>query len=247
MNIDGRLPIAKLAAETPGARAVFESFGLDYACAGNRSLDDAAHAEGIAPSVVLDALRHWKGSEKPPQWNEWSLSALTRHLAEQHHRLVRDELSHLAVRMAEICTTPDGLPSYLLALREAFRKLSDLLLPHFHEEEEVSFRVIEALERTWQSGGAHATTIAALEPALRVLVEEHGAISAQLRIIRELRLRLDESESLTLQCSSVLDDLAALEAHLHEFMFVENCVLFPRASALAEHISKDAEHGAVTP
>ena len=35
------------AAQLPGAIAVFETLGLDYACAGPRSLEDAAYAEGI--------------------------------------------------------------------------------------------------------------------------------------------------------------------------------------------------------
>ena len=69
MKIDGNLPIAKLAADLPGAMAIFEALGLDYACAGDRSLDDAAHAEGIAPEVVLANLRRLKSAEHTASWN----------------------------------------------------------------------------------------------------------------------------------------------------------------------------------
>lgn len=240
MMIDGRLPIAKYAAELPGAMAVFESLGLDYTCAGDRSLDDAAHAEGIAPDVVIAALRRLKGGESKPSWNDRSLSELTRHLVQQHHRFVREELARIAVRLADACTAPAGVPSYLVSLRAAFTRLAAVVLPHLHHEEEEAFRIIEAMEKAWQSSEPHSATATTLEPALRILANEHGAIANQLRTMRELRVRLADSDSLSLQCSSILDDLATLEAHLHEYMFLENCILFPRASTLAEQVGDEA-------
>jgi len=33
-----------------------------------------------------------------------------------------------------------------------------------------------------------------------------------------------------------LDAIGELEAHLHEYMFLENCILFPRAIALEEQL-----------
>ena len=61
----------------------------------------------------------------------------------------------------------------------------------------------------------------------------HNLIQAS-PAIRELRLRLSDSDSLSPRCTALLDDLATLEAHLHEYIFLENAILFPRAAALAE-------------
>ena len=264
VTIDGRNPIAKLAAELPGAMALFESLGLDYACAGDRSLEDAAHAEGIVPDDVIAALRRLKHGENKPSWNDRPLCELTRYLVQQHHRFVRDELAHIALRLADVCSAPEGVPSYLVSLRIAFMKLAAIILPHLHQEEEEAFRTIEALEKAWQTSAPHSLgrastpgefraasssvssefrgTVAAasLGSTLRTLATEHGAIAAQLRIMRELRVRLADSDSLSPQCNSVLEDLVTLEAHLHEYIFLENCILFPRAAALAEQASADA-------
>ena len=240
MMIDGRLPIAKFAAEMPGAMAVLESFGLDYACAGDRSLDDAAHAEGIAPDVVIAALRRLKEGESGPSWNDRPLSELTRYLIGQHHRFTRDELARIAVRLADLCTAPGAVPSYLVSLRAAFTRLSGIVLPHLHHEEDEAFRLIEATEKAWQSSEPHSAATVSLEAVLRTLADEHGAMVDQLRTMRELRVRLADSDSLSPQCSSILDDLATLEAHLHEYMFLENCILFPRAAALAEQVGGEA-------
>lgn len=52
--------------------------------------------------------------------------------------------------------------------------------------------------------------------------------------MRELRVRLADSNDVSPRCGQTLDDLATLEAHLHEYIFLENGILFPRASAFAE-------------
>ena len=234
MKIDGNLPIAKFAADLPGAMAIFESLGLDYACAGDRSLDDAAHAEGIAPEVVIATLRRLKAVEQAESWNDRPLADLTHHLVEQHHRFVRGELARIAIRLADLCSSPGGGQPDLMSLRAAFARLSKMILPHLHHEEEKVFRAVEALEKTWQSNEPLADTHAGLIATLRQLADEHGAIDAQLRAMRELRFRLADSNELPPRCSLILEDLATLEAHLHEYIFLENCILFPRAAALLE-------------
>lgn len=232
MKIDGSLPIATFAADLPGAIGVFESLGLDYACAGDRSLDDAAHAEGVAPEVVMAGLRKLSAVERASSWSDRSLTDLVRHLTTQHHQFLRDELARIALRLADLCTSPAAPPSDLISLRAAFARLSEILLPHMHREEENVFPAVVALESAWQSNEPPVAAHADLCGELHHLAGEHGAISAQLRTMRELRLRLEHSNELPPRCNSILEPIAALEAHLHEYIFLENCVLFPRASAL---------------
>jgi regulator of cell morphogenesis and NO signaling len=240
MKIDSRIPIAKIAVEVPGAVAVFESLGIDYACAGNLSLDDAAHAEGIAPAVVISCLQHLKAVDHTESWSDRPLADLVRHLVAQHHRFVREELAAIALRLADLCTAPASANPDLLSLRAAFTRLSDIVLPHIHHEEENVFPAVEALEKKWESGEPLGAVEDGLTANLRQLANEHGAIAGELRKMRELRIHLAESNELPAPCSSILDDIATLESHFHEYMFLENCVLFPRAEALETQASTPA-------
>ena len=58
----------------------FESLGIDYVCAGDRSLDDAAHAEGIAPEVVIASQRRLKAVEQAESWSDSPARASRRSL-----------------------------------------------------------------------------------------------------------------------------------------------------------------------
>jgi iron-sulfur cluster repair protein YtfE (RIC family) len=68
-----------------------------------------------------------------------------------------------------------------------------------------------------------------LREAIARAVTEHGALAVRLRTIRELRLAMEASLETPPECDEVLDAVARLEAHVHECMFLENCILFPRA------------------
>jgi regulator of cell morphogenesis and NO signaling len=234
MKIDGNFPISKYAADLPGAMAIFESMGIDYACAGDRSLNDAAHAEGIAPESVISSLQRLAPESPRESWNDRPLADLIRHLVDRHHRFVREELAGIAIRLADLCSSPGGVRPEFMAMRGTFGRLSELILPHMHYEEENIFRAVEALEKSWQSSGPMRSSYADLVAMLQEVTDDHGVIDAQLRTMRELRFRLTDSNDLPPLCGFILEDLATLEAHLHEYMFLENCILFPRAAALLD-------------
>jgi regulator of cell morphogenesis and NO signaling len=233
MKIDVTRPIGRFAAEIPGAMGIFESFGIDYASLCDRSLEDAAHAGGVAPDIVVAGLRRLHAVQEGESWSDRPLMELTRHLAQQHHHFVRHELGRLALLLSDACSADERVPPDLVSLRAAFTRLSETLLPHFRREEANVFRTVEALEKAWQSGGP-VPVPDDLAGSLRQLWNEHGAISAQLHTLRELRERLETGNELAPRCRTILTDLAALEAHVHEYMFLENWILFPRAAALAE-------------
>ena len=232
MKITGNVPVATLAAELPGAIGVFESLGIDYACAGDRTLGDAAHVEGIDPETIISALRALRSRHEAAPWSDRPLSDLTGYLVAAHHRFIREELVLVASRLAEL-SSPDALPE-IISLRAAFTRMSEILLPHLHREENSLFRVVEAMENAWQSNEPFEEE-GDVPGTIRQLTLDHGALTAQLRTMRELRLRLDDMSELPARARPVLDKIAKLEGHLHEFMFLENSVLFPRALAMEAH------------
>ncbi|HET8797395.1 MAG TPA: DUF542 domain-containing protein [Thermoanaerobaculia bacterium] len=240
MKIDGRMPITRIAAELPGAIAVFEALGLDYACAGDRSLEDAARAEGVDAEIVIASLRRLGHAEHAQSWQDRPLSEVVHYLVAQHHRFVRDELGALALRLSDLCSTYGAIDPDLVSLRAAFTRLADIVLPHLHREEQSIFLAVETLEERWQSSEPGSMFPHDVGGHVRELTVEHGMISAHLRTLREMRLRLNAANDLPPRTAAILEELAALEAHLHEYMFLENCVLFPRALALEEQITAAA-------
>ncbi len=217
----------------PAARTLFESLGIDYSCSGQRSLGDAAHAEGLDPEVVIAGLKRIT-PDHAEQWQDRPLRDLTQHLVEEYHHFVRDEMMSLALWLSDLCAPPAKPAADLQSLRAAFTRLSEKILPHLHEEE-IVFGHIEALENAWQSGEPpHGD--GDLREHIQHLMADHATIAAQLRSIRALRLRLMNGNEMPVRSKRAIDAVAGLEAHLHEYMFLENCILFPRAIALEQQM-----------
>jgi regulator of cell morphogenesis and NO signaling len=232
MEIHRKSAVAEVAASVKGAGAVFESFGIDYSCAGGRTIEEAARSEGADPDRVVGMLR-----DIPPSaavWPERSLTDLARHLVLQHHRLLREELTSVAIGLVAVCDPTAHPPSGLTRLRALFTRLTERILPHLHHEEQRMFRDIERLETLSKSRGGRRER--GLEQQIAEVVLTHGQISHELRMIRELRVELEGRSDLPDRVSTLLQRLAWLEAHLHEYMFLENCILLPRAIALEEEL-----------
>jgi regulator of cell morphogenesis and NO signaling len=235
MKIERSASIAKVAADVPGAMEVFEALGLDYACAGALSIADAAHIAAIDPDAVIARLRRLKSVQSAVSWNDRRLTEVMRHLTDEHHRLVAGEMRSTAICLADVCTAPAGAPLDVHSLRSAFARLSDILLPHIREEEENIFPLIEQLERAWDSGESHEDAHD-LRERISSIVADHGQIAQLLRTMRDKRERLLTSNEIPPSCQPILEGIAFLEAHLHQSMFLENAVLFPRAVALASQL-----------
>jgi regulator of cell morphogenesis and NO signaling len=211
--VDRDAPIAEVAAFVPGATSVFEDFGIDYSSVGHLSVEDACLAEGIDPADVVRFLEPLAG-DAPEPWCGKPIPDLTRHLAAQHRALLQKELPELGSALAEACHDAPQ-ESALRELRIALTELMIELIPHLAGEERHLFRSIEE-------------HLPDLQLRVRDTVVEHGTIAARLRRMRAVRLRAAEEE-LAPAAREVVARVAGLEAALHESMFLENCVLLPRA------------------
>jgi len=71
MNLDGTQTIAEIARQYPASVPVFEAFGIDYCCGGNKPLEQACAKQNVSLNLVLSHLssalvtrpsedeRHW--------------------------------------------------------------------------------------------------------------------------------------------------------------------------------------------
>lgn len=218
MEVQRSTPISEVAAFVPGAIGLFETLGVDYSCAGHLSLADACRAEGLDPDMVVRYVRMLDGRSGGEPWGDKPASAIVTALAEMH-RKIRDELKRIALALAESSAE-------VHELRVELERVAAEIVPHLDEEENEIFASVEAIEH-----GSPPKEEVRLQ--LRRLVVAHGVLASRLRRLRSLRLSMGAVEQPP-DVSRELHAIAELEGHIHEVMFVENCILFPRALAMDE-------------
>jgi len=210
--------IGDLAGHRPGAAAIFQSFGLDFCCGGDRTLAEAIDVAHVQPEDVLAALAVSTAAtgEAGETWAETPTSALIEHIRTRYHAVHLGELPRLRDLARKVEAAHRGhadVPSGLADLLA--RVLADVRV-HQQREEILLFPLLV------QGGGPMA------ESAIQVMRAEHDDHGAALALIdRITHDRTAPAEAcatwraLCLGLTKFHDDLTM---HVH----LENNILFPR-------------------
>src|SRR5579871_6353918 len=106
-NFDGTQTVAEIARQYPAAIPVFEAFGIDYCCGGNRPLEQACSKHNVSLNLVLSNLSSTlvtRPSEDERHWMLCPLAELSNYIVEEHHAYARRELPRLAALAAKVET-----------------------------------------------------------------------------------------------------------------------------------------------
>jgi regulator of cell morphogenesis and NO signaling len=234
-----------LAAGDPRLRGALEALGIDYVSSGDRSLVDAAAADGISISDIEQTLEKLNAlnNEKTVSLDS-SLDELIDHLIREHRSAGTDLLSHIAMQFSLLSDQDVARSEGFRALRVIFRRLAIKVREHKDHEEAVIFPLIVAMEKAWVARTPPPPDVeGGLRKSLAALYLEHDEINRALKLMRTVRLSTHCAPRHP-ECRRLLNQLASLEAHLHASMNLENFVLFPRALALEDEIYAQEAKGA---
>ncbi len=228
--------VADLVVESPALARVFESFGINYCCEGNKPLADTAYEKGIDVDALIVMLN--VGATGPSDRtvvNPASLSTpeLIEHIVDSHHAYLRRELPRLVELTRKVASSHGDEDSRLYEVADTMAHLAAELRSHLETEENELFPALtrgaddgrcsdDNCARDAGDGGGVQTTM------VGQLIAEHRETANALE---RLRTATDEFTLPDWACNTYRAMLAALEefdedtrAHMH----LENNALFPR-------------------
>ncbi|MFO7179268.1 MAG: iron-sulfur cluster repair di-iron protein [Pseudomonadota bacterium] len=210
--------LAELAITHPAASRVFQSFGLDYCCKGQRPLAEACAERGLDPDMVLDALANASTAPELPagNWAQQSNETLIRYIVGYHHRRIREELPELVSMAAKVERVHQRHPACPHGLADHLAQLSSELEIHMNKEERVLFPMILDGRR-------------GLDTPIGVMEAEHRDHGAALERTRALTTNLTAPDEACPTWRATYLRLLEFERELMDHVHLENYVLFPRA------------------
>jgi regulator of cell morphogenesis and NO signaling len=229
--IDSAKTLRSIALSQPATIRVFERFGLDYCCGGNRPLTIACTEKGLEMSAVLSALEETAAGAPPEQdFTKASATELISHIVGTHHAYVRSELPRLEAMAEKVAEKHGPRHRELLEIQSRLQMLGEDLLQHLHKEETILFPYIDSLERSRNGQGdlPHAC-FGSIESPIQVMVNEHESAAALLEQMRDLSGGFTAPPDACPTFTGFYDGLVAFERDLHRHVHLENNLLFPRA------------------
>lgn len=237
MSVTAEKTVRELALEASTAPRVFESFGIDYCCGGNRPLSQACRAANVRIDDVLDALEMAAlsagKSEKSRTWTSEPLTDLISHINLTHHKYTRAEITRLTPLLDKVAGKHGPNHPELLEIRDTFQALAQELTTHLMKEEMILFpHIIRMEEAIVASEPVLPAPFGTVQNPVSMMEHEHDSAGDALRAMRRASRDYQAPDDACVSFQTLYQSLAEFETDLHQHIHLENNVLFPRAIAM---------------
>ncbi len=235
MRIDNSQTLGEIAGAFPGAVGILEDRGLDYCCGGKVSLADACLQHGLDPADVAREIESNRvDSGVARDWRRATLTELTHHIVDRHHRYLETELPRLSARLEKVRAAHGAKDGAALdQIARVFEGLRDELELHTRKEEVVLFPWIERMEeaQAQQHAGVPAPFGTVSNP-IRCMESEHESAGQALAELRRITSGYTPPAHACATYRALYAGLEELERDLHLHIHLENNILFPGALRL---------------
>jgi regulator of cell morphogenesis and NO signaling len=175
MGITGETHVGDIVKANYTAAHVFEKYGIDYCCGGDRSLDRACSSEGVDTGLLIKQLDEaMKQEDRGSKYIEnLPLSTLCDYIVETHHQYVHEKSGFIREKLQKLCEVHGDHHPELFRIREMFKAASENLKLHMEKEETVLFPYIREMEAMQLRGIRYNTETGNTLDPIEELKAEH--------------------------------------------------------------------------
>ncbi|MFJ3051106.1 MULTISPECIES: iron-sulfur cluster repair protein YtfE [Pseudomonas nitroreducens/multiresinivorans group] len=207
--------LSDLAFSLPGSCALFHDYKLDFCCAGQRSLGEAASEQGLDAQRIAEELQALPPANDQTDWRLTSNDQLIDHILERYHKVHREQLPALIPLAERVEKTHAAHPQCPAGLTAHLKTIQEELEWHMCKEESVLF--------PWLRQGIPLSHV---QGPIGVMRHEHDEHSQSLAVLADL------TDDLTVPadgCNSwrrLYSGLEELRRDLMQHIHLENNLLF---------------------
>ena len=226
--------LAEIVTEDIRSAIVFEEFGLDFCCKGNRALSDACAEKNIDVQKIVNELtnlsNNGNGKENP---DDWHLDFLVDYIVNNHHQYVRRMIPVISLHSDKVASVHGKNHPETLQIADLFLAVRDELEGHMMKEERVLFPQIKQMVLNQkESSRFFPPQFGTIQNPIRMMEYEHTSAGDNLYQIRELSSNYTHPDEACNTFKALYSELKEFEEDLHKHIHLENNLLFPKSIEL---------------
>lgn len=236
-NLNLQTTVGELVRAQPGRARIFEHHKIDYCCGGKVPLAEACAKRGVDPEAVLaqlSALDVVNPDFFDP--DTLSVSDLTLHIEDAHHRFLREELPRLDFMTRKVAAVHGDSEPRLRDIRLIFVALQEELVHHTLKEEETLFPLFRAIDAAMTTDELPEMPVNGPIAQLEV---EHDKAGNALEQMRQLTDDYTPPEWACNTYRALFHALHQLELDMHQHVHKENNLLFPKVKQSLARLKKN--------
>ena len=231
----GDITLAEIVNEDFHAAEVFEKYGLDFCCGGKQSIDDACREKGINPDVLLSEIKKsgdQTGRERE-KFDRWELDFLIDYILQNHHAFLRRAMPSLHAHTQKIAAVHGSNHPEVIRIAALFEKMKGDLEQHMMKEEQIVFPAIKMMLNAKRTGHApEPLRFGSIQNPIAMMEMEHQVAGNETHQIKDLSGNYTLPADACTTFAMTYQELKEFELDLHQHVYLENNLLFPKAIAL---------------
>ena len=230
--------LAELVTDNIRSAIIFEEFGLDFCCRGNRTLNEACAEKNIEVEKVLDQLNNLSaGSNGHNQMNDWSLDFLVDYIMNNHHQYVMRMNPIISLHADKVASVHGKNHPETIRIADLFLAVREELENHMMKEERILFPQIKQMVLNQNENGKFfPAPFGTIQNPIRMMEYEHTNAGDALYQIRELSNNYSHPEDACNTFKALYSELKEFEEDLHKHIHLENNILFPKSIQLESEL-----------
>lgn len=216
---------------------VFEKYGIDFCCKGNRPLKEACDEKNINVDTILSELENISDSEEAGEkrYETWDLKFLMEYIVNNHHSYVRKAIPQLLPHLEKVVFKHGKLYPHLKEVKSLFEQVAEEMFTHMQKEEKLLFHIIKYLADCKKFDEKPRTNgFTTVRKPIEAMESEHSNAGGAMERIRELTNGFNPPEDACNTFKLTYRELEDFEKDLHIHVHLENNILFPKAIELED-------------
>ncbi len=230
MKITEQTIVGELVAKDYRAASVFKKQGIDFCCAGNRTIAEACEKKDINPVVVIETLEEVtkQTNQTTTDYQTWPIDLLADYIEKKHHRYVQEKIIEIVPFLNKVAKVHGERHPELLEVLQLFRGCAEELTSHMQKEEQILFPFV----RKMAVGEAVQAPFGTVQNPINMMMHEHTNEGERFRRIAELTKNYTPPEDACNTYRVTFALLKEFEEDLHLHIHLENNIMFPKAIAM---------------
>jgi regulator of cell morphogenesis and NO signaling len=224
--------IGEMVANDFRTAAVFNKYGIDFCCKGNRTIDEACEGKKAdKDSLVRELDNLLGGNEKSGAfYKDWPLDKLCDHIVSKHHSYVAERMPMINQFLDKLCKVHGPNHPELFEINDLFKEGTGLLAMHMKKEELVLFPYIrKMIEANRGDSKLEQPHFGKINNPIAMMHQEHEVEGERFSKISQLSNNYTPPEDACNTYKVTYSFLKEFEDDLHLHIHLENNILFPKA------------------
>ena len=230
--------LAEIVTEDIRSAIVFEEFGLDFCCKGNRALSHACKDKNTDVQKIVNELTNLSNNSNGAQnVNDWQLDFLVDYIINNHHQYVRRMIPVISLHADKVASVHGENHPETIKIANLFLAVREELEGHMMKEERILFPQIKQMVLTQKENSQFfPPPFGTIQNPIRMMELEHTNAGDAFYQIRELSDNYTFLEDACNSFKALYSELKEFEEDLHKHIHLENNILFPKSIELESEL-----------